>query len=472
MNQNALTTTTIDSSRRLSLRDFLMVFFRRKWIALGISVPIIAFGIFGLLNTSDSYTASSQVLIEARYLENPAFRQPIVEYDILMSTASQVAQSIPVAEKAAAMLMESIPKLKADDPLFTTVNSEQDLRDLILKNISCGQVGESNILAINFSHRNPDLALLVVGAVTKSYIEYSVESHQNVKAVEYYTEQIKILQAEIDDLLAQRVTVHDEAGMTAFQTNNSAGIYQMRNLEFSYYKAQSVRQGLEDQYQTLVKAIELDPNYVPSIGLTDKINVNQAKSALDAARLELAKMRMTYNDSSRFVLRQEEYVEVARQQFENERQGMVTDLNIELDIAEAEEASLAESLEKYRQELTAYPDVERRVAAIDLKIATQKELLEAVEIKRGEIRLKAEGDQRISNITPLNQPTIGFMVGSGKKIIYLIFTVIIGIVLGLVVALLVDSQDHRIFDRHQAEVALEIPVLGAISSGQLPAGRD
>lgn len=450
-----------------------MVFFRRRWVALGISIPIIAFGVYGLISTSDSFTASSQVLIEARQLENPALsRQPIVEYDILMSTASQVAQSIPVAEKAAALLMESIPKLKADDPQFTAVNSEQDLEELILKNINCGQVGESNILAINFSHRNPDLALLVVGAVTKAYIEYSVESHQNVKAVEYYSEQIKILKAEIDDLLAQRVAIHDEAGMTAFQTNNSEGIHQMRNLEYSYYQAQSARKGLEDQYQTLMRAIEFDPDYLPSVGLRDKLSVNHAKSALDNALLELAKMRMTYNDSSRFVLRQVEYVESARQLFENERQGMVTDRKIELEIAQAEEASLGESLEKYRRELTAYPDVERQLASVDLQIATQKELLEAIEIKRGEIRLKAEGDQRISNITPLNQPVIGFMVGSGKKIIYLVFTVIIGIVLGLVVALLVDSQDHRIFDRHQAEVALEIPVLGAISSGQLPVGRD
>ena len=472
MSQNALTEYSADSPRRLNLRDLLMVFFRRRWIVLGVTVPIIAFGIYGLITTSDSYTASSKVLIEARSLENPSFRPVVVEHDVLMSTAAQVAQSIPVAEKAAYMLEDSIPKLKADDPLFTTIHSAQDMRDLILKKISCGQVGESNILAINFSHRNPELALMVVGAVTKAYIEYSVESHQNLKALDYYSEQIQELRTEINDLLVQKVAIHDEAGVTAFRTNSSAGIEQMRNLEFSYYQSLSLRQGLEDKYRTMVKAMEIDPEYVPAAGNSEKTNVNVTKIALDNAIMDLARLRMTYNDSSQFVLRQIEYVESVRQLFQNERNGMVTDLKIEIEIAKAREASLAESLEKYRAELTAYPDIQRRVYAIDLQVDTQKDLMEALEIKRGEIRLKAEGDQRISNITPLNMPAIEFNVGGARKFIYLIFTIIIGTVLGLIVALLVDAQDHRIFDRRQAEIALDVPVLGAISPTELPPGWD
>jgi uncharacterized protein involved in exopolysaccharide biosynthesis len=462
---------SLESTGRLNVRDLLMVFFRRRWIVLGIAVPIIAFGIYGLLTTTDSFTASSQILIEARYLENPSFRPVVVEYDILMSTASQVAASIPVAAKAALILEDSIPILKANDPQLTTINSTQDLRDLILKKISCGQVGESNILAINFTHRNPDLALMVVGAVTDAYREYSVESGQNVKALDYYNEQIKELQAEINDLMVQRVAIYDMAGMTAFQVNNSAGIQQMRQVEYAYHQARSTRQGLEDKYNSLALAVASDPDYVPSTGAREKTTILSAKITLDDAIMELAKLRMSYNDSSTFVVRQTEYVERARQVFDAERQGIVTDLRLELEIERAKEISLLESLGDYKAELTAYPDIERQVYAIDLQVDSQKELLKALQIKRGEIRLKAEGDQRISNITPLNQPSVGFDVASGQKFIYLIFTTIIGIILGLVVALLVDAQDHRIFDRRQAESALEIPVLGAISPSEMSSGK-
>lgn len=471
MRQNAAGINTLEGSGRLNIRDLLMVFFRRKWIVLGIAVPIIAFGIYGLLTTTDSFTASSQILIEARYLENPSFRPVVVEYDILMSTASQVASSIPVAAKAALLLEDSIPKLKADDPLLTTVNSTQDLRDLILKKISCGQVGESNILAINFTHRNPDLALMVVGAVTDAYREYSVESGQNIKALDYYNEQIKELQMEINDLMTQRVAIYDAAGVTASQVNNSAGIQQMRQMEYSYFQARSMRLGLEDKYKTLSQAVASDPDYVPSTGVREKSTILAAKIILDEAIMDLAKLRMTYNDSSTFVVRQEEYVARAYKVFEGERNGIVTDLKIELEIARAKEISLLESLGDYKAELTAFPDVERQVYAIDLQVDTQKELLKALQIKRGEVRLKAEGDQRISNITPLNEPSVGFDVASGKKFIYLIFTTVIGIILGLVVALLVDAQDHRIFDRRQAESALEIPVLGAISPSEMSSGK-
>ena len=472
MNQFPQGENSAGAARKSNLRDFLIVVFRRRWIFLGIAVPIIGFGIYGLLTTTDSYTASAQILIEAAYLENPSFKPVIIEYDVLMSTASQVAQSIPVAERAATMLEDSIPKLQAKDPLLSEIRTPRDLRDVILRSISCGQVGESNILAINFSHRNPEFALLVVDAVTIAYIEYSIESRQNLKALDYYTEQINTLQDEINLLMEEKVAIFDRNGLSAFPVNNSAGIQQMRQIEYSYYEARSLRLGLENMNRTLVQAIAADPEYAPTPGSQEKASILRAKAELDQAVMDLAKLRMTYNDSSEIVLRQVEYVRRSREIFENERNGMVTDVSIQIDIARAKEAALFEALQNYRRELLAVPDIERQVYAVDLQVETQKDLLKALQIKRGEVKLKAEGDQRISNLVPLNQPTVDFSVGGGKKFIYLIFTAIIGVVLGFVVALLADSQDHRIYDRRQAESSLEIPVLGALSPPELPSERN
>jgi len=39
-------------------------------------------------------------------------------------------------------------------------------------------------------------------------------------------------------------------------------------------------------------------------------------------------------------------------------------------------------------------------------------------------------------------------------------------VLGFLIALFVENQDHRLHDQHKAEQYLQVPVLGAISSPQ------
>jgi uncharacterized protein involved in exopolysaccharide biosynthesis len=246
----------------------------------------------------------------------------------------------------------------------------------------------------------------------------------------------------------------------------------MRAMEYSYFQARSRRQGIEDRYNRVVASIEADPGYVPTQGSTaSSSSIVRASAVLDQAILDLAKLRMSYNDSSAFVVRQAEYVEETRAILHQVRSDYVRDLKVERDIARAEEQSLLDALNSYRSELLVYPQLEKEIETIDLQVDAQKSLLETLQLKRGEVRLKAESDQRISNIVLLNRPSIDLQVTGGRKLIYLMLASVFAVVLGLVAALLVDVQDHRIFDRRQAERTLDMPVLGAISYTQLPAEK-
>ena len=190
MNTNLPVRLQDGGAQRTTLRDILMIVFRRRWIVLGVALPIILFGIYGTLTTADTFLASSQVMVEARSVETPSFRPTTVEYDILMSTVARVAESIPVATRAAEALIDSLAPLAAEDPVIASIGNVEDLRDVILGKISCGQVDEANILGITYKHENPKFAVMVVGAVTRAFMGYYVESQQNRNALDYYTEQI------------------------------------------------------------------------------------------------------------------------------------------------------------------------------------------------------------------------------------------------------------------------------------------
>ncbi len=91
------------------------------------------------LNTTDSVTASTRVVIETRQPESTSFGHVSVDYDVLMSTASQVAISIPVAERAALALMDSLPVLAGEHLDFLQIDTPGGLsvsmRDIIQDNI-------------------------------------------------------------------------------------------------------------------------------------------------------------------------------------------------------------------------------------------------------------------------------------------------------------------------------------------------
>lgn len=463
MSEYAPTEYRTSQEQKHTLRDILVIFFRRRWVIAAVSVPIIAFAIVGTLNTVDTFTASSQVLIEGVTAETPTFKNLNSDHDVMMSTAGQVASSIPVARKAAVALIDSLEILRQIDPRFVPVETAEEMQGFILGRIHCSQVAESDILSINYTDPNPRVALILVGAVTKAYVEYNAESKNNDGATQYYTEQVERLQGEIERLIDKRAAIYREGGLNAFQVNNNAAINHMRQMEHDYLKLKAKRSGLEARVQLVHESIAADPLYVPMMQGNSNTTMLGGFSDYNKARLALEEMKLSFNDSAVVVKRQREFLETTRKMFLKERDGFVKNLEEELRSATLQEQSLFEAYQQYKDQIMAFPDLEGRISALDVEIQAQRKLLEALQVKRGEVRMQAESDLRVSNIVPLNVPTIVAGVGGGKKMIYIVLASFLAIVLGLVVALFIDVNDHKIYSRRQAEDVLEIPVLGSIS---------
>ncbi|MBU1675860.1 hypothetical protein KKA85_08785, partial [bacterium] len=76
----------------------------------------------------------------------------------------------------------------------------------------------------------------------------------------------------------------------------------------------------------------------------------------------------------------------------------------------------------------------------------------------------------VSNIFRLDEPFITMSLVGSKKSIYLATAALLAMVLGLITGWFVDNQDHRIYDRSQAVQALNVPVLGSISTDPADSG--
>ena len=164
-----------------------------------------------------------------------------------------------------------------------------------------------------------------------------------------------------------------------------------------------------------------------------------------------------------WVQRQAELVEEARRALAHERQNMINGIKLDLDEALSTERELSRIIAQQRGNLADYPDVERQVSSLQYQINTRSDLIETLHMKRGEVRLKSASDQRISNIIPLNEPSIGMMVGGSKKAIYLTLSTLFALALGILAALFIDNSDRRIYTKRQAEESLGVNVLGYVS---------
>jgi len=444
-------------------RDILAMVIRRRWVILSISLPIILVSAIATLRSAERLTASTRVMVIGKEAETPDFSRRAPNWDLLMSTSAQVAQSIPVAKLAAQSLFDTLKTIEDADPSFPRFSSVKELQRALLRGVDSNPIGESNLLKISFTHTNSHFALLAVTAITKAYIEFSIKSQHNMSAVNYYTDQINNLQQELDSLLAARADVYKEAGLSALD-NPSNAMGQIRSLETAMINTRSQRVSLEAKVAMFRHMIEVDDHYIPVSSSNESMYFQDMQSRLNEMMAELALLTSKYKKDSPWVTRQQHAIDELWKTIIKQRDNYLRDLTIRIQELRSKEESYRKAIRDKFVDMKLYPDAQRRISSLDMQINAQLDLLEALQLKRGEVRLKSTADARISNLYELDEPHIETLVNSSKKILYLSVAFVFALTLGFAVGWFVDLQDHRIIDRVQAEHVLGVPVLGAITT--------
>jgi uncharacterized protein involved in exopolysaccharide biosynthesis len=402
-------------------------------------------------------------MVEVSAPQTPTFDRRAPNYDIVLSSAAELGQSSPVAQLAAEALVDSLPSLKRDYPtMFEAVATADDLKGILHDGVTCAHVGESSLLTLSYTHPSARFAMMGATALSDAFIEFNVSTRRNSRAVEYYSDQIAAAEVLIDSLMVIRTQILDATGMIGMQADLKMTFNQIRALEGDYFKARSVREGIESKINAIRDAVAEDPDFVPSITNTNPGSMNRLKGELDLKLAELATLRQRYTDDSHWISRTQRQTDALRAEIARERDHYIRSLEIELAEARSVEQSLQASHELQMEDVAAYPGVRNRIETLDLRIDGLQRLLQNLEVKRGEVRMAADTDIRISNVLLIEEPSLDVPVGRGRRFLYLAISILLAATIGLVAAFFVESNDHRIYDRRRAEMYLEVPVLGSL----------
>ncbi len=447
----------------LDLKSLLSMLIRRRWVILCVSLPIIIVTAFVTLQATEKTTARARLMIIGNRPETPDFLQRTTNWDLELSSASQIVMSLPVARLAAEAMFDTVQVLAAQDPTFPVFESVDDILASVADEVDCTQVGESNILNITYSHIHRGYTLLVVKEIIDAYMNFSIKSQQNLPAVEYYTDQIENLRAHIDDFFQQRVDIVKEAGIAALADNAGAVVNQIQNIRTNMFNVRSDRLALQARLQSILGAIATDSTYVPTSVQNQGNYFGILKERADMLTSQLADLRSQFKPGAGQIEFKERQLQEVWRELNRDRENFLQDINVRLDEMNSKEQSYLETIFEQEEQLENYPDVQRRIDAVDVQIKSQLDLLETLELKLGEVKLKAGADLRVTNIFPLDAPAVHMSLAGSKKQLYLVMSFIFAVLLGLIAGWFVDNQDHRIYDRSQAMQALKVPVLGAIS---------
>lgn len=448
---------------RMDLRSLIEVLIRRRWIILAVALPVILVATIGTLRSAQLYLARGTLAIEVAGPQSPTFGRVYSNQDVILSSAAELAMSIPVASLAAQALADSLPALRERFPRhLMNVQTVADLQGVLHGGVSSNHVGESNMINLSFTHTHPAIALIGARALADAFIDFNIESRRISPAVQYYAEQIAATQAEIEALVVERANLEETLGLIGVAPDVRQSVDQIRALEGQYFQARSRREGIEARLRAMTEAIDADPGFVPTVGNTEASSLNRLKGELDTRLTRLATLRETFNEDSVWIQRELRQIEALRQELDLERSRYLETLRVGLAEAQSVEQSFLAAQRSQAKELVGFPSVRGRVETLDLRIDGLRRLLQSLQHKHGEVRMAAESDVRISDVRLIEEPVMDVPIGRGRKILYLIIASFLAVALALVIAFFVESNDHRIYDRRRAELYLEVPVLGSL----------
>jgi uncharacterized protein involved in exopolysaccharide biosynthesis len=333
--------------------------------------------------------------------------------------------------------------------------------DFILGNLDISRVAESNLMSIQFSSPYERVSLVANRAVRDAFLKYTANTARRAEAVAYYEEQLSQVRATIDSLLAERETIALTTGLADPLTDGRNTLQLQTSLQSQRFELESRIAYQESQLNNLRAVIAGNADFVPTGASGSNLVAQRAR--LDEALAELTRLRTIHPEQSPPVQRQSEQVEVLRRAFRQTLTDYVDSREIELSSLRTQLARVDGQLADVRQDARKLPHVHRRLTLIDAQVNAKTQVMRELQGKLGDVILNAQADERVNRLLAVTDPEIVTVISPLRRYLYLGLLVIAGLVLGLLVALLVDRSDSRIYNVSNLGEVVDAPVLGAVS---------
>jgi uncharacterized protein involved in exopolysaccharide biosynthesis len=268
-------------------------------------------------------------------------------------------------------------------------------------------------------------------------------------------------QAAVDSLLALRQAIALEAGLSDPETDGRNTSNLKSALQTTRYDLESKIAFRESQLNQLRAAARSSADFIPMD--TPSVNLANQRGRLSEAESELARLRALHPDSSPPVVRKVQQVEVLEASLQEMVADYVRVLEMEVSSLRNQLAVVNQQIADVEEDARQLPYVERRLTLIDTQVDAKSQVLKDFQLKLGEVMLNAKADERVNRLLKVTDPEIEAVVSPLRRYVYMVLVAVAGLVCAILVALLLDRTDNRIYNLAHLNETVDAPVLGAVT---------
>ncbi len=445
---------SLTTSKESTVKDFIEVIFRRKWIILGIVV--VATVIVFILNMKEPavYESTGRLMVqrgEATGVFNPYVR--VLTWEEEIASQIEMIKSEVVVGRARELIEDLFPEDYSSD------------ERLHVGRVGSGVVGTSNVLWVAYVSSDPVFCRVAVDAVLNSYKEYYLNVRTPPEMEDFFMEELAGLQGRIDHLRERKTRLGTEWGIVDLK-------HQQRSIldRFDRYliELEEVRNEIREKEEIIKKLesfrdLDIDEQAALSNTLTQEAlkqtAIERYADKLMDMRLRESELAVKYTAAHKDLKQVRRQIEDLYYYMDKEIKSFTTVGLANLDILRTKEESLAGMVARLNLEKKAFPGKEIEFHRVNIDLAQAETQFEDLSQQHMSAKISVASNPEW-NVTILSPASHGYRKKT-RDYVRIALGPMFSLVVALGFAFFVDNLDHSIKNVAEAEETLGCQVLAS-----------
>ena len=485
----SLETATYEQSEapHYSIRDFLTVLFKRKYMILFLFLLIAAITAYVIFTLPQLYEAKSTVLLKMgrEYVNRP----PVGEGGGVASVSpGEITNSeiqILTSHNSIRKVIETIglkniypeiaknPPPGADPVEAAAVEFE--------KGLTVQEIKRSSVLQVSFQHKNPKIAAQAVNTLIDIFREKHLQVLSDPKS-SFLEKQLASYEQKLKDSEFSLQSYKQKKGVFSIEEQRTLLLKQRADIDWALKTTDNSMTELKDRIPSLKNQLKMISAKARNFALTDRDRIiDDAKAKMLSMQLEEKQLLKKYTENNPLVVGFRNDMQLV-QNFVKEQQEEVTDraktgnaayqttqmelLKAESDFTsqKARAASLRQQLRQVEQEIQSLDLSEKDIQELKRQQAINEKNFQIYATKAEEARISENMDRlKLANVSVIEEATPALEPVKSKKSQYLIMGIVLAVFGSLGAAFFSEYAAQSFSTPEAVERRLGLPVLATVS---------
>jgi uncharacterized protein involved in exopolysaccharide biosynthesis len=453
---------------QISAREILTVVFRRKVPILLCAAVIAAVALTAASRTVSVYEGTVKVLLRRMGATALATTwTPFYGLEEEMNTEVEIVSTTSVLGRALEILKERDTYIseRVGDSLYT----RQPTLDDLAGGVSALPVEMSNIILIKYRGADPNFAAYAAEAVAEAYVEHRVAVRKTGGIEEFFEDQLRRTEERLIDLKEHELELRKEGEIYDLQFQQTVAIRNRGEFELKLGEIRSERIAEERKLEAIRRRLAEDPDLLlpfPEFA-ADKL-VNEMLTSYWRLREDRDEVAAQFTEEHYQVKMYDDRLDKMKKRFTDEVRRRMKEKEFYIDDLKAQEAGLERSISDISEQLRETPDIVAQIEFIQKEIFYTYSHYDQLLSKMLETVVSQANDARLSNAKVISDASVSATRAGRMKSVYVIFSILLGVTLGVGFGFLLENLDHSMRSTDDVEDLLGVRVLGSIpDSGKL-----